>query len=217
MNRQGVTRRIFSAIIFIACAWLLIGAALGQTHPTTAPASQPAKPVAIFITGLYSPLDPSKGDNLNAYIAKYWHDKYKLDVATSVYDREGEILKLVPQSGTVILVGHSWGGDECITIAKKISPRPVKLILIDAVPRLNKVFDLPDNVVWSIQIYRTTRSDGKTPITAYISAPIHSAKWPFKNQIYVPKPGAGPDSQASEHGEKVWDGVAADAVKTAMN
>lgn len=207
-------------------AWAVVVQA--QTRPVTAPATQAAtQPVAkvIFITGLYSPVDASHGDDLNRYILSYWKGHYSIDLAMSVYDRDDEINSLLPKSGTIIIVAHSWGGDKAIAVAKANPALKFKLILIDPVPRLNKQFDLPDNVVWCWETYRTTRPDGHTPITLYISKPVVSGKWPWKNVIFIPpvqkdssgKPITDPQvAQGGEHGAPVWDGTAAAAVKIAM-
>ncbi len=200
---------------------------LGQSRPTTAPASQPitqasTKPTVIFVTGWYQTNDVSKGDNLNAYLKKYWHDKYNIDLLMSVYDRDAEIRSLIPATGPVVFVGHSFGFDKVVEVARSISPRPCKLVEIDGVPRANPQpnyagFTLSDNVTWSWCIYRTTRSNGKDPITNYFSGPIKAAKWPFKNERYVPRYVAPENGgEAGEHGQAVWDGSAAAAVKIAV-
>ncbi len=205
-------------LALFAVGWM---AWAGPNSPTTRPANR----LPIFITGLYSPVDASHGDDLNAYIKKYWHDRYGIDLAMTVYDRDDEINSLLPPTGTIIIVAHSWGGDKAISIAKANPKRTFKLILIDPVPRVNAKFDLPDDVVWAWETYRTTRPDGHTPITLYISKPIVSGKWPWKNIIYVPPVQHGPDgkpitdpqvAQAGEHGSEVWSGTAAAAVKAAM-
>ncbi len=210
---------------------LLIGAIIvqGQTRPTTttAPASRPTtqattKPTVLFISGYYATNDVTKGDSLNSYLKKYWHDKYGIDLLMSVYDRDAEIRSLIPPTGPVVLVGHSFGFDKVVEVARSISPRTVKLVEIDGVPRANPQpnyagFTLSDNVVWSWCIYRTTRSDGKTPISNYFSGPIRASKWPYKNVLYVPRFVADENGgQAAEHGQPCWDGTAAAAVKIAM-
>ncbi len=218
----------------IGLCTIVVGCCIGygviaQTRPTTttAPASQPTtqattKPTVIFVSGWYATNDATHGDSLNSYIKSYWKSHYNIDLLMSVYDRDAEIKSLIPATGTVVLVGHSFGFDECVSVARAISPRKLKLVEIDGVPRNNPKpnyagFDLPDNVTWSWCIYRTTRSDGKTPISNYFSGPIHSAAWPFKNVHYVPKYIAPENGgEAAEHGICVWDGTAAAAVKIAM-
>ena len=153
----------------------------------------------IFIIG-YHPTDDGSG--LKAYIKKYWHDHWGIDLTMTAYDDPARFALIPPMGAVPLLIGHSHGGAECVNIAKGLN-RSCKVLLIDPVPFPNPQpnfpgFDLPFNVSAAWCTWRTTH-DGK-PITKDFSGPIKSASCPYTNIHYVPKPA----TEDAEHGERVW-------------
>lgn len=170
----------------------------------------------VFTLGLSS----SEADyaKLATDVAAWWQPR--LPAGTKLYmnrwdkDVLTDLIKQVPPTDKLVLMGFSFGGGKTVEVATSLNAagRVVAgIVLIDPVDYKNPNtpnthgFPLPPNVKKAWSFYRGATA---SPWSSFIA----TAACEFYNKRYVP---SSNDVQAA-HGQYVWSGETVNAVKAAM-
>lgn len=165
----------------------------------------------IFLTGRYDTIAGS--DALNAYIKSFWKSHYGIDLLMGRYNS----FPPYPETGALVIIGHSWGGDAAVKWAAELSPRPVYLVLIDPVSNGSITpFVLSSNVKRATAYYRACNGNG-SPVTESVPASIVLRGSQDINITYKPRVVINPDgteNYAAEHGQYVWEASTSNVVRS---
>jgi hypothetical protein len=212
---------MLSTFLLAVCIYLSIG----KPSPTFVPPSgeTSAAPAAIifgFVGGFIKHDDPVHGEvqlaarlrreyaaaaDVETFENRNGDKAYQRILALLDAEHTGTLTSAEKNSARIILYGHSWGGSEAITLARRLGKIGVPVLLtiqVDSVDKLGETDDvIPSNVAEAVNFYQ---SDGflrgeheiraadatRTKILgnvrfSYDSTPYNCAHYPWYARIFM--------------------------------